>query len=135
MNARVAPLLWTAGITLAWPAVQLAVFGARFGRMDSGRLFESAIFVPMGLASAVALVWLYRRARGAAGRAGAIAGYLLAMPVAFIGGLLGGLIVHPLAGTLLLGALPLVAGAALGSAIGGLFSRPAGAGHVLPATH
>lgn len=112
-----------AGLAVLWPALQVALFAVRFGRVDGARVAESAVFLPMGIVGAVALAWCWTRARGTLGRAGAAAGYVLASPVALIGSLLGGLVLPPLVGTLLLGGLPLAAGAAVGGALGSLKKR------------
>ena len=122
-TVRLAPLLWTVALGAAWPGLQVALFAARFGRVDGALLAESALFLPMGLVGGAALVWCWRRTRGRAGRIGAALGYLLASPVALAGSLLGGLLLHPLLGALLLGGLPLAGGAALGAAIGSAAGR------------
>lgn len=52
-----------------------------------------------------------------------IVGYLVACPVAFVGALFSGLMLPPLVGTLIYGAVPLVVGTGIGFAVGCTWDR------------
>jgi len=71
----------------------------------------------MSVVSAVVLIILWTRGTTRRGKVGLALGYLVASPMAFIGSLLGGLMLPPLVGTLLYGAAPLVGGMLLGYAL------------------
>lgn len=111
-------IVWLAILTLIWPVLHALIFVARFGALPPDGLADLAVFLPMGLTAGGDLVLLVGRAVNRWGRIGAIAGYAVAAPFVFVGSLLGGLILPPVAGTLVFGALPLVARAAVGYAIG-----------------
>jgi len=102
-------------ITFAWPLVHVIIFLLRFGRMPTD---SSLIFLPMGIVSAVVLVFLVKKAESRKRKRSTVVGYLLASPFAFIGSLTGGLMLPPLPGTLIFGALPLVLGTSLGYKVG-----------------
>lgn len=110
--------IWLVPLIFVWPVLHIVVFALRFGRIDGTMLGESAIFLPMGLIGGVVLIECLKRAPSRRAQIGAIAGYVIATPVAFTGSLLGGLIVHPLIGTLIAGAGPLVVGTLAGFGIG-----------------
>jgi hypothetical protein len=105
-------------LALAWPAAQLAVFWLRFGHMPPGGSGESLVFLPMGVVAAVAVVWLWSRADSRRQRRYVAAGYLLAIPVAFPGALMGGLALPWFLGPLVFGGLPLVGGSYAGFVLG-----------------
>ena len=118
--------LWTISLTLLalfWPFIHILVLIARFGQFPSDRLVDSAIFLPMGVVSAGALVVLFQMAQTRGPKVGAIVGYSLTIPVAFVGSLFSGLMFPPLVGTLLYGALPLVLGTVLGYVLGSVLGR------------
>jgi hypothetical protein len=106
-------------VTLVWPAAHLLVFWLRFGQMPPGGPAESLVFVPMGLVAAIAAVWLWSRAESRRRRRFVVGGYIAASPFAFIGSLVGGLMLPGAWGPLLCGAVPLIAGCWLGYVIGG----------------
>lgn len=112
-------VVWLALLTLLWPGLQLGLFLLRFQRLPPGGVAEGLVFAPMGAVAGAALLVLVGRARGARQRRATIIGYLLASPLALLGSLLGGLVLPPVIGALLFGATPLVAGAAIGYALGG----------------
>ncbi len=99
MRARELPWLLLVALALAWPLLHLVVF------------------LPMGIVASLGLGLLLVVAHDARGRSAILRGYLLASPVAFVGSLVGGLILPPLAGTIIFGAGPLLLGAALGSLV------------------
>ena len=105
-------------LALAWPAAQLAVFWLRFGHMPPGGPGESLVFLPMGVVAAVAVVWLWSRADSRRQRRYVAAGYLLAIPVAFSGALVGGLVLPWFLAPLVFGGLPLVFGSYAGFVMG-----------------
>ena len=110
--------LWLIPLAFLWSALHGLVFLVRFGRFPDGGAGEVLVFVPMGVVSGGLLVWLLGQARSRGRKASTVAGYVVAAPFAFIGSLLGGLVLDPLVGTLLLGALPLLLGTAAGYRIG-----------------
>lgn len=74
----------------------------------------------MGILSAGFLIYLTQKAANRATRISTIVGYLVACPFALIGALGGGLIIHPLIGVTIMGAIPLILGSAAGYALGKL---------------
>ena len=100
--------------TVAWPAIQLAVFVLRFDKLPPGGWTEAFVFVPMGFASGAVAALLWTVAKSPRARRAVLIGYLAASPLAFLGGLLGGLFLPGFWGPLLLGGLPLVAGCIVG---------------------
>jgi len=106
-------------LTLVWPAAQLLVFLLRSGGLPPGGAAESLVFVPMGLVTAIAAVWLWGRAESSRRRRLVLVGYIAASPFAFIGSLVGGLLLPGALGPLVCGGVPLIAGCYLGYAIGG----------------
>ena len=106
-------------MSLVWPAAHLLVFWLRFGQTPPGGPAESLVFVPMGLVAAVAAVWLWIRAESRRRRRFVVGGYIAASPFAFIGSLVGGLMLPGVWGPLVFGAVPLIAGCWIGYVIGG----------------
>lgn len=109
---------WFLPLALVWPVAHSVVFALRFGRFSAEQVLESAVFLPMGILSALVVVLLLGSARNGPQRAGTWAGYLVAAPIAFIGSLGGGLVFPPVIGALVFGALPLIAGAWIGFSVG-----------------
>lgn len=105
-------------LTLTWPMIHLVVFWLRFNRLPTGGLAESIVFLPMSLATATVAVWLWSRTASQRNRRFVAVGYLLASPIAFLGSLLGGLLLPSIWGPLVFGAIPLVAGCYIGFAVG-----------------
>jgi hypothetical protein len=105
-------------LTLLWPALELAIFVARFGRMPPGGPTASLVFLPMGFVSAVAVTWLWSRTSGPDGRRRIALGYVVAAPLALIGNLLGGLVLPGMWGPLVFGGVPLLIGATVGYLLG-----------------
>ena len=98
-------------IGFAWPLMHVLVFLLRSGRMPTE---SSLIFLPMGIVSAVVLVFLVKKAESRTRKRRTVIGYLLASPFAYIGSLFGGLMSPQLAGVFIFGTVPLVLGTALG---------------------
>ena len=105
-------------LALAWPAAQLAVFWLRFGDMPPGGPGESLVFLPMSVVGAVAAVCLWSMADSRRQRHYVAASYLLAIPIALYGALVGGLVLPWFLGPLVFGGLPLVAGSYAGFVMG-----------------
>ena len=105
-------------LTLVWPVAQLAVFWLRFGHLPPGGPGEGLVFLPMALVAAVVTVWLWSRSVSRRQQHYVAAGYLLAIPVAFYGALLGGLALPWFLGPLVFGGVPLVGGAYAGFVFG-----------------
>jgi hypothetical protein len=105
-------------LTLAWPAAQLAVFWVRFGHLPPEGPGEGLAFLPMALVAAVVTVCLWSRSVSRRQQRYVAAGYLLAVPVAFFGALLGGLALPWFLGPLVFGGVPLVGGAYAGFVMG-----------------
>ena len=116
-QASLGAISLTFALALAWPVIHLFVAFVRFGQLPPGGLLDSAVFLPMGLMSAVVLVVLIQKAATPGRRVTTIAGYLVASPVGFLGSLMSGLLLPPLLGTLVGGALPLILGTILGYAL------------------
>lgn len=118
-----APTAFVALSTLAWPALELAVFWLRFGRLPPEGAGASLVFAPMGLAAGVVAAVLLGRASSPRQRRAVIWGYVAASPLAFVGALLGGLVLPGVWGPLVAGGIPL----AVGSIVGYIAGRePAG---------
>lgn len=117
-----APLGVVIASTLGWPALELAVFWIRFHRFPPNGPTEALVFLPMGLAAGlVAAAWMLGSSTARQRRC-VLWGYLLASPIAFLGALLGGLVLPGVWGPLVTGAGPLAIGCAVGFVVG----RPRG---------
>lgn len=127
---------------LGWPAALFGISALRFGGLpstDAGldlwQIVSGGVgFTLLGVVTGWFAIWLARHNDVRAARVGTVFGYLLATPVAFVGGLVGPLslevlyqvhipdwvtylVLFPL-GVLLAGMVPLIAGSALGFALG-----------------
>jgi hypothetical protein len=109
--------------TLGWPALELAVFLLRFGHLPPNGLSEALVFAPMGLAAGLVAAILLNRSTTRGQRRAVLVGYLVASPFAFLGALLGGLVIPGFWGPIVTGAIPL----ALGCLTGFVLGRPRGA--------
>jgi hypothetical protein len=94
-----------------WPLLHFAIFVLRFGRTPADSVL---VFLPMGVVSAFALAFMLKRSQSGRRKRWTIFGYLLAVPYAFIGSLMSGLMLPPVFGTIIYGASPLVLGTWLG---------------------
>lgn len=138
---------WLFAFGLAWPAALFGISALRFGglpRMDGGldltQIISGAVgFTLLGVLSGVITLWIARGRPARAARVGTLIGYLVALPVAFVAGLVGPLsfevlykvdlpqwatyyLLFPL-GVTLAGLIPLVTGAAIGFALGSAVAR------------
>lgn len=111
--------VWFFLLSLIWPLAQLLIFGLRFQRLPDN-IWESAYFLPMGIISAAFLLFLLDKTADRTTRVSTAVGYLVACPIALVGGLGGGLILLPLLGVTLFGAVPLMLGTAAGYGMGKL---------------
>jgi hypothetical protein len=112
------PLVVLVSSTVAWPALELAVFWLRFHHLPPGGAAASLVFAPMGLAAGGVAALLLSRADSERQRRFVIGGYLAASPFAFLGALLGGLVLPSVWGPLVAGGIPLAVGSLVGFAIG-----------------
>ena len=107
---------------LGWPLAHYAIAAARFGADNAGTGWLQALldFGLFGLAAGA--IYVFFRNRVVSDRQANLMklGYFAAMPFAFIGSLSGGLILAGPVGALVMGGLPLLIGAGLGSLLGGL---------------
>ncbi len=117
VNDKLKPYLWVIPLGLLMPLAQALVFFARFGQMDNSDPL-GLVFLPVGLISGIVLIYLLERTQSRNRKISTIAGYVIALPVAFIGALGSGLLLPALIGVSICGPLPLIAGAATGYAIG-----------------
>lgn len=111
--------LWLLLLTFVWTAVQILFHWLRLGQMPDtvGPLFYT---VPMGAISAGFVLWLMRQAANHTTRVSTAVGYLVACPFALLGILAGGEAAAPLLPVTVLGAIPLILGAAAGYGLGKL---------------
>ena len=98
------------GLTLLWPAIHLVVFLARFGRLPGDAIVDSAVFIPMGLVAAVAFLLIQSSVPTTRQKRALVAGYGAAIPVAYAGSLIGGLVTSAVGGSVALGSGPLLVG-------------------------
>lgn len=110
--------LWFTILSIIWAVVHTGVFVLRFSNLPP--LWEILYFIPMGILSGGFLIFLTQKAQNRQTRVSTIVGYLVACPFAFLGSLGGGLIIHPLIGVTLMGAIPLILGSLAGYALGKL---------------
>jgi len=109
--------LWLIPLTFLWPILHLFVFFVRFGDL-SGNAGYPLVFLPMSLTTGIIFLALWIRFTSPQQRTGLLLGYLLSSPIALIGSLLSGLVYHPVIGTVLWGAGPLVIGMLIGLLVG-----------------
>ena len=114
-------LVWFFLLSLIWPLMQILIFSLRFQRLPDN-IWESLYFLPMGILSAAFLLFLMDKTADRTARVSTVVGYLVACPIALVGGLSGGLILSPLLGVTLFGAVPLMLGTAVGYSMGQLVS-------------
>ncbi len=105
---------WLVLITVIWPVAHVLVFLVRFQRVSADVIVQSLVFLPLGFLSALVLLRLLPKAVDRRQKTAVVAGYIVASPVAFIGSLLGGLMVTPLLGATIFGLIPLAVGMAIG---------------------
>ena len=117
--------VWLIFLSLIWPLVQVLIFGLRFQRLPDN-IWESLYFLPMGLISAAFLLFMLGKTAVRTTRVSTVVGYLVACPIALVGGLGGGLVLQPLLGGTLFGAVPLMVGTAVGYGMGKLVSSGKG---------
>ncbi len=82
--------VWFLFLSLIWPLVQLLIFGLRFQRLPDN-MWESVYFLPMGIVSATFLLFMMGKTVERTTRVSTAVGYLVACPIALVGGLGGGL--------------------------------------------
>ena len=112
---------WFFLLSLIWPLMQILIFGLRFQRLPDN-IWESFYFLPMGVISAAFFLFMLDKSAERTTRVSTAVGYLVACPIALVGGLGGGLVLPPLLGVTLFGAVPLMVGTAVGYGMGKLVS-------------
>lgn len=83
-------------------------------------VMESIVFLPVGILSSLLLFFFLRKSISQKQRKFVIGGYVLMVPIAFIGSLMGGLIFQPIVGATLYGLIPLAIGMGAGYFLGKL---------------
>jgi hypothetical protein len=104
-NNRGPSWAWVVPAALLLPGLQLAIFGLRFGHIDT-QLAESLVFLPAGLIAAIALLYWLRAAATHRQRRATLIGYIIGLPCAFLGSLLLPLVLPAWPGATLGGSLP-----------------------------
>lgn len=100
-------------LTVIWPVVHLAIYLIRFGEIDSTILLQSSYFLPLGLLSGVILLKFLDKGTPVQKR-GVVIGFILTIPFALVGSLMGGLIFQPVVGATIFGLVPLSMGMVIG---------------------
>ena len=98
------------GLSLLWPAIHSMVFLARFGRLSGDTIVDSAVFIPMGLVAAIAFLLIQSSVTAARQKKALVAGYAAAIPIAYVGSLIGGIVTSAVGGSVALGSGPLLIG-------------------------
>jgi len=101
------------GLSLVWPAAHGIIFWYRFGHLSEAELVGLAVFLPMGLVSAVTFVRFWHLS-GYGSPSWILLGYVAAVPFAFVGSLFGGLLMPGVVATVAFGSVPLMVGTWLG---------------------
>ena len=114
-------LPWILFLALLFPIINLIVYTVRFHIPDSRLYLESLVFAPIGLIGGLIFFYFYDKSHSPVQKKAIIAGFLLAMPLAVLGGLIGGLL--GIAGAIIIGALPLAMGVLLGNYFGGMLAE------------
>ncbi len=119
--------LWTIPITLFFPLMQIAIYYMRFGitkDMSKFQLFiESGYFLPMGLLSGLVLIYYLQKSNNRVEKIGTIIGYTFSIPLAILMSISSGLLMHPILGIPLFGAIPLISGILIGYYISSFIMR------------
>jgi uncharacterized membrane protein YiaA len=119
--------LWTIPITLFFPIIQIAIYCMRFGitkDMSKFQLFiESGYFIPMGLLSGFVLIYYLQKSNNRVEKIGIIIGYIFIIPLAILMSISSGLLMHPILGITLFGAIPLISGILIGYYISSFIMR------------
>ena len=110
--------------TLLWPVLMCGAYWGRFGVGDVLR--ELAMCAPFAIPGALAglvLGALMARGRGPWSRKMTVLGYVIAVPPAWWGVMMGGLVFSPLVGSIVYGVLPLAMASCLGHLAGRRIDR------------
>lgn len=113
-----------AGLTLAWPLLQVLILAVRFG--DEALINaqdEVAPYVLFGFLSGVALNFSLARETTRTMKVGVVAGFVLAIPVAQWATVLGGVAFPPFLGVPLAGLVAQFLGVAVGRLVAGVVAR------------
>ncbi len=110
---------WVIAAAFVWPVLHVVVFTMRFGEIPVAEaLSDLLLFLPTGFAAALALRILLRRAEPGFRSWMIILGVSAALPFAFLGNLMGGLL-GPV-GVTIFGVAPILIGAGAGWVVGRL---------------
>lgn len=108
---------WVIAAALVWPVLHVVVFTMRFGEIPVSDAFSDLLlFLPTGFAAALVLRVFLRKAEPGCSSWMIILGVVAALPFAFLGNLMGGLL-GPL-GVTIFGVVPILIGAGGGWVIG-----------------
>ena len=119
--------LWIIPLTLFFPMIQIALYCMRFGIKEDMSVFqlfiESGYFIPMGLMSGLVLISYLQKSNNRIEKIGTIIGYTFSIPLAILMSISSGLLMHPILGITLFGAIPLIAGILIGYYISSCIMR------------
>ena len=108
-------------VAVVWPVLHVLVFAVRFGEMPvRDALADLPLFLPTGLVAALLVRLLLQRAQPGAPQRAVVLGIIGALPFAFAGNLVGGLL-GPI-GVTVFGVVPLLVGAGVGWAMSRLWT-------------
>lgn len=113
-----------AGLTLAWPLLQVLILTVRFG--DEALINaqdEIAPYVLFGFLSGTALSFSLRRELARVMQIGVIAGFVLSIPVVQWATVLGGVTFPPFIGVPVAGLVAQFLGVAVGRLVAGIVAR------------
>lgn len=116
-----------AGLTLAWPLLQVLILTIRFG--DEAMINaqdEIAPYVLFGFLSGVALNFSLARETTRIMKTGVIGGFVLSVPIAQWATVLGGVTFPPFLGVPLAGLVAQFLGVAIGRLVAGVVARRGG---------
>src|SRR5512147_929466 len=93
MDVKRIPYWWSVPIGFVYPVLQVLIFLFRFRKLNTlGSPLDYLVFFAAGLAGALLLIFFLRRSRARVGRWVILCAYLLAVPLALAGMIVGGLL-------------------------------------------
>lgn len=95
-------------LTILFPLIQLCIFAFRFRYLPISLVLESIVFLPVGFLSALFFLFLLTKAQKKTHKMCIFVSYVVAVPLACITSLAGGLVMTPLIGVTLFGFIPFV---------------------------
>jgi hypothetical protein len=109
-----------------WPILPLTLlwFVARLLQIGPPLLVgDTAVFLLPGLLSSLIVVFLYLSARPGAQRWLVVAGYIISLPIAFLGALASGMVLPAVIGVTLVGTILSAIGSLIGYGLGAAVAR------------